>query len=113
MPSRELLTTCPFPQHSMESQTYQSESHPSRSSTVVNFFSKPSKNLAPCWSNPSSDCENRNVILSLFETMVFEKMSEIDYFKNCEISTYFCFVLCECGMPGISDWAAAPNTKVG
>merc|ERR1711956_114754 len=62
MPSRELLTTCPFPQHS--------ESHPSRSSTVVNFFSKPSKNLAPCWSNPSSDCENRNVILSLFETMV-------------------------------------------
>merc|ERR1719483_842348 len=75
MPSRELLTTCPFP--------HQSESHPSRSSTVVNFFSKPSKNLAPCWSNPSSDCENRNVILSLFETMVI--LSSI--LKKCQKST--------------------------
>merc|ERR1739838_1118422 len=75
MPSRELLTTRPFPQHSMESQTCRSfytslSPIPPDPRLLFNFFSKPSKNLAPCWSNPSSDCENRNVILSLFETMV-------------------------------------------
>merc|ERR1712013_291266 len=59
------------------------------------------KNLAPCWTTPSSDCENRNVILSLFETMVIlssilKKCQKSTTFENCEISTYFCFVLCWC-----------------
>jgi len=55
--------------------------------------------LAPCWTTTSSDCENRNVILSLFETMVIlssilKKCQKSTTFENCEISTYFCFVLC-------------------
>eukprot|EP00091_Calanus_sinicus_P012114 TRINITY_DN274_c0_g1_i6.p1 TRINITY_DN274_c0_g1~~TRINITY_DN274_c0_g1_i6.p1 ORF type:complete len:122 (+),score=2.39 TRINITY_DN274_c0_g1_i6:268-633(+) len=89
---------------------------------LLTSFPNLPKYLAPCWFNPSSDCENRNVILSRFETMVIlssilKKCQKSTSFENCEISTIIdlfllCFVVSAC-MPGRSDWARASNTKVG
>merc|ERR1719250_270256 len=97
MPSRVPLTTCPSPQPSTENQTCRSfytslSLIPPDPRLLLTSFPILPKNLAPCWTTPSSDCENRNVILSLFETMVI--LSSI--LKKCQISTYFCFVLCWC-----------------
>merc|ERR1739842_238448 len=96
-PSRAPSTTCPSPQPSTENQTCRSfytslSLIPPDPRLLLTSFPILPKNLAPCWTTPSSDCENRNVILSLFETMVI--LSSI--LKKCEISTYFCFVLCWC-----------------
>merc|ERR1719373_783722 len=60
MPSRELLTTCPSPQHSMESQTCRSiyislSPVPPDPRLLLTSFPNLPKNLAPCWSTPSSD----------------------------------------------------------
>merc|ERR1740128_22214 len=127
MPSREHLTTCPFPQHCMENQTCRSfctSLSPVPPDPRLLFTSFPNllKSLALCWSKPSSDCERKNVILSRFETMVIlssilKKCQKSTSFENCEISTIidlflFCFVVSAC-MPGRSDWARASNTKVG
>merc|ERR1719295_2438080 len=55
MPSRELLTTCPSPQHSMESQTCRSiyislSPVPPDPRLLLTSFPNLPKNLAPCWS---------------------------------------------------------------
>merc|ERR1719495_1360319 len=127
MPSRELLTTCPSPQHSTESQTCRSiyislSPVPPDPRLLLTSFPNLPKNLAPCWSTPSSDCDNRNVIVSRFETMVIHSSilqkcpKSTTNFENCEISTIIdllllCFVVC-C-MPGICRAVVALNTKVG
>merc|ERR1712073_23482 len=115
MPSRELLTTCPSPQHSTESQTCRSiyislSPVPPDPRLLLTSFPNLPKNLALCWSTPSSDCDNRNVIVSRFETMVIHS----SILKNCQISTIIallllCFVVC-C-MPGICRAVVALNTK--
>merc|ERR1712176_523587 len=107
-------TTCPSPQHSTESQTCRSfytslSLVPPDPRLLLTSFPNLSKNLAPCWTAPSSDCENRNVILS----SILKKCQKSTTFENCEISTYFCFVLCGCGAAGASVPRATPNTKVG
>merc|ERR1711974_41281 len=88
-PSRAPSTTCPSPQPSTENQTCRSfytslSLIPPDPRLLLTSFPNLSINLAPCWTNPSSDCENRNVILSLFETMVI--LSSI--LKKCQKSTF-------------------------
>merc|ERR1719382_1244232 len=98
MPSKEPSTTCPFLQHCTESQICRSfyislSLIPPDPRLLLTSFPNLSINLAPCWTNPSSDCENRNVILSTFEK------TNVRYQL---ISALFCD-------PGV----AAPDTKVG
>merc|ERR1719483_1104973 len=94
MPSRELLTTCPFPQHSMESQTCRSfytslSPIPPDPRLLLTSFPNLPKNLAPCWSNPSSDCENRNVILSSILKKC-QKSTTLKIVRYQLISALFC-----------------------
>merc|ERR1712106_10036 len=110
MPSREHLTTCPFPQHCMENQTCRSfctSLSPVPPDPRLLFTSFPNllKSLALCWSKPSSDCERKNVILSRFETMVIIS-SIIDLFLLCFVVT--------AGTPGdMTVTGLVANTKVG
>merc|ERR1712029_376994 len=79
-PSREPSTTCPFLLHCMANQTCRltslrrpvpQEPRLLMLTSSSSFPNLPKYLLAPCWSVPSSDCENINVmILSRFETMV-------------------------------------------